>query len=366
MVISKNGALRSFKNYTGIPIQNEADLMDALNQTGLGYTVEMQAHKNARTGADTDWFDLYRADNNVQVGCGVTDRYHVIQNAEAFQPLVEIAKVETDVHIGGAFAFDGGRTAALAVDFGVMSIGDASLGDTVLKRIAFTNSHDGSGSARISITPYRLRCKNGLVSALASSAINIRHTQTAHDRMEQAARILRGIEAQMTKTETAYNVLAKTRVTKDAFAAILETLFPGKEKEGRAAKNAAEAKEAVSRYYADRDGGFLPERDTGWNAFNAVTRYTNHDSGIRVHGVGDRGLARSASVLTGKIAEKNAKALATCIDVLGIEDEISRILASVEASQADNIAAMMDAPAQAGPVVQGDGSLDSILSMMDL
>lgn len=328
--IFKNGSLRSFKDYKGIPVKNEADLVAALNRSGLNYEVEMQPHVNARIGGETGFYDVYRTDNGACLGSGLSDRFHPIQNATAFAPIVEMARGEKDVHIGGAHAWDGGRTATLAVDFGVMRIGDANRDDIVLKRIAFTNSHDGSGSARISITPFRLRCSNGLVSAMAGSAITVRHTLTADRRMEQAARILKGIGAQMVRTEVTYQALARKTVHKEHFAHILETLFPSKDKDGKAAKNAGEAKEAIAHYYQDADGGFM-ERDTGWNLFNAITRFTDHDSPIRVHGGASREDARTASVLTGAIAEKNVKALATCMNVLKVQGEIESILASMGA-----------------------------------
>jgi hypothetical protein len=211
-----------------------------------------------------------------------------------------------------------------------------------LKRIAFTNSHDGSGAARIAITPFRLRCKNGLVSAMAGSAITVRHSKTGADRMQQAARILRGIEAQMIRTEATYNALAASKVARDQFAEVLETLFPTEDKTNKAAKNATEAKEAISRYYQDADGNFM-ERNTGWNLFNSITRFTDHDSPIRANGA-DHNEARAASMLTGAIAEKNAKALATCVKVLELDDDIARILAQVETSQAAQLAAYAPAP----------------------
>lgn len=353
--IQKNGGLRSLTGYNGIPVANEADLLAALNKTGLNYTVEMEPHKNQRNGSHTGFYDVYRADNGACLGSGLSDRFNPIQNAEAFAPIADLARGESGLCIGGAHAFDGGRTAALAVDFGVMSIGDASINDTVLKRISFTNSHDGSGSARIAVTPYRLRCKNGLVSAMAAAAITVRHTRTAQDRMLQAARILRGIAAQMTRTETTYNVLARSKVNKEAFARILEMLFPSEDKSTKAAKNAVEAKGAIAAYYQDADGGFI-ERDTGWNLFNAITRYTDHDSAVRVHGTGDRSEARAASMLTGAIAEKNAKALVSCVNVLGVKDEIDEILSRIESDPVNIAMAQVSEP----------GSIDDILNRMSI
>ena len=64
--------------------------------------------------------------------------------------------------------------------------------DKVDQYILIVNSHDGSGSLKIFLTPIRVVCNNTLTMALRGrqGGYNIRHTGKLHDRLEQAREVL--------------------------------------------------------------------------------------------------------------------------------------------------------------------------------
>lgn len=318
-------------------IRTDADLLAVMKAGGLDYKVTKIPMTHPHTGEVIPFFATMREDTGAILGAGLSDRYTVIQNSDAWGMAADITKLTGGItSFAKAHTFNGGASAALQIDLGQMIVGDAKMNDVVMKRVTLKNAHDGSGSSELAVTPYRLRCKNGLsiMDKSGRLSIAIRHTATAEKRMKQTAMALAHLEKQLTATETAYNVLNKTPVTKAVIAETLEKLFPSKNKEKQAAKNAAEAKDAILHYYMDADAN-TTDRETGWNLYNAITRYTTHDAPVRSHGGGD---ARFQAMISGSIAQKAYGALSTVIDVLDVEDDIARILRSVETSQAATLA----------------------------
>jgi len=67
------------------------------------------------------------------------------------------------------------------------------VGDQVDMYLLFTNSHDGSSSIRVAITPIRVVCQNTLTYGLkaAKRTWSIRHTSGAKERLNQATMALK-------------------------------------------------------------------------------------------------------------------------------------------------------------------------------
>lgn len=324
----------------GIKIANEADLAPALARMGFDYEVEMVPRTNYRNAEDTDhgFMEVYRTDTGHLLGAGVTARYGVVQNAEQLGIITHMAKEDGGpVMIRNPHVYDNGRSISLNVDMGIMTIGNPQVGDVVLKRVTIKNSYDGSGSASIFIAPYRLKCKNGMCAATDIVGIKIPHTKTASERIKLFADTVKKIGPAMRKTEITYQVLATSVVDKEAFSRVLDALFPMEGKDKQAQKNAKEIRDIVIANYQSADGGFI-DRDTGWNLLNAVTHYTTHEAPTRVHGATTQEQARAMSQIDGSAAKLAQKAMVTIVKTLEIEDDITRMLRSVETSQAAQLA----------------------------
>ena len=94
----------------------------------------------------------------------VTDRYKVVQNTDAFSftdSLVgEGVKYET------AGSLQGGRRTWLLAKLPQRYI---ISGDEITPYLVFMNSHDGSGSIKVAMTPVRIVCENTLNLALSTA-----------------------------------------------------------------------------------------------------------------------------------------------------------------------------------------------------
>lgn len=339
-------------------IKNQEGLADLLRAHGLDYAVEMHKLRHPLRDEPIPYYASVRTDTGAVLGAGLTERYKPIQNRDGFALIADLAQERPDgVMFARGMTFDAGRVAVAQIDLGEMTIGEGRGGfvDKVRNRITWTNSHDGSGAAQVFVTPTRIVCANTLTAAMGGNAwkssagkFTIRHTKNAQARLDEARKILKVIDGSLKRTETTFQKLAFTKVTNSHIREVLERLFPTEDKTAeRGAKARTEAVEAVQHYIRSADGGKI-DPESGWNFYNSINHYMVHNSPVRVHGEDKsdkaRAQARQQSTLTGAIYDKNAKALATVVDVLGVQDEIDKILAQVETSQAAQLATYAPAP----------------------
>jgi phage/plasmid-like protein (TIGR03299 family) len=317
---------------------------------GLDYKVLTVNHKNALNGQPTHFYDVYREDTREILGSGLSSRFTTIQNDEAVEILSAFAGEAGGMVMARGMTFDGGRVAVAQIDLGEMVIGDTGRGgfkDVVKRRITWANAHDGSGRMKYFTTPTRIVCANTLTRALNGSddGFAISHTKSAEDRLRAAKRAYHIIGDRLVKTERVFQALARKRVTEDHMREYLFRLFPAEGKtESQGAKNAKEQADSVARLWRDADGGRI-DPATAWNAYNAATKHFCHSGAVRLH---DETISkeegRAKAVLFGSIAEKNGRALQTLVEVMDMEDDISRILRAVETSQAAQLATYAPQP----------------------
>lgn len=147
----------------GVRVEAAPSSEEALRLSGLDWQVVQQP---IMTTGDIP-IPGYKAnlrDTDHQVLGVVTDRYRVVQNAEAFAftdaLLGEGVKYET------AGSLQNGRKIWLLAKLPDKYIIE---GDQVEPYLVFSNSHDGSGSIKVAMTPVRVVCQNTLNLALASA-----------------------------------------------------------------------------------------------------------------------------------------------------------------------------------------------------
>jgi hypothetical protein len=68
-----------------------------------------------------------------------------------------------------------------------------------VSRLIFTNSHDGSGSAKLMAGVFRYVCSNGLVSGHSAGAASVRHLGDAAQRADELLTRVRQLAAETTK-----------------------------------------------------------------------------------------------------------------------------------------------------------------------
>lgn len=224
----------------------------------------------------------------------VGNSYKIVQNedhAEFLNTLVD----ESGAHFDTAGAINGGRTVFITMKLpGHMMVGGS---DQVDLHIAAVNTHDGTGSFAIMVTPVRIVCENTLNCAYAnhSNIFRIRHTSGLHHSLASKAREVLDMTFNYADAfQQEAEKLINTTMTFAQFEAIIEKEFGAPEDAAAASHTRANQKiEEICELFTEaqtQDG----IRDTAWAGFNALTEWNDHFAPTRGD---DRDNSRAAKAI---------------------------------------------------------------------
>lgn len=228
---------------------------------------------------------------------GVVGKIHrLIQNEELCHILDTIVD-ESGAHFETAGSLYGGRRVFVSMKMpeAVLIGGE----DAVDLYLLASNSHDGSSSLRLDVTPVRTVCRNTQRAAWgqAKKTWKIRHTKTATQRIEEARKGLEVTWKYTGEFEQVANGLAEASFSDAEFDAFLQSLLPEQESE-RARNERTKVLDGIKSVYFDS-----PTEDairgTRWGALNAVSEYVDWSSPVR----GKDSDARAVRCLTQAISE---------------------------------------------------------------
>ncbi len=184
--------------------------------------------------------------------------------------------------------------------------------DKVRPYVLLANWHDGTRTLIAQLTNVRVVCNNTLNMALSdsSSQISIRHTQTAEDRMHEAARTMGLVNQYTQEMSKVFDKMARVKLNDTQFAQYLNLLIPeNKDASDVVKKHLDEQKEAITELAQLGHGADLDTaRGTLWGAYNAFVEYVDHGSKFR----SDE--ARANSLLVGIGREKKQFAFNVAMD----------------------------------------------------
>lgn len=262
----------------GTSLHGVQSVSDAMKTADLDWEVnQAQAYIRDENG---NWIETpaivnYRSDNGMYLGT-VTERYQKVNNSEAFSFL----DVFDNYKFVSGGVVNGGKTAWVCVEVESFNV----LGDTVKQYYIFSNTHDGSGSLRVCLTPVRAVCSNTLNLALkkATRAFSLRHKGDTEGKLMMISDILRHDKEYQHEFIEQSERLALLKVSDYAVDKMLMSLFPyDSEKDSdRKIRNAVEQQDAVKHCYkADDLSDFY---GTGYGFVNAVSDMTYHSTPKRM------------------------------------------------------------------------------------
>lgn len=152
--------------------------------------------------------------------------------------------------------------------------------DKVDQYILIVNSHDGSGSLKIFLTPIRVVCNNTLTMALRGrqGGYNIRHTGKLHDRLEQAREVLGLVNKDFMAWGELAQSLVEVKLTEDEmdyyFIDTLNLTFNDK---GDLTTRSNNMLNTVKGLLANDNNRLNGMANTGWAAYNALTEAVDHN-----------------------------------------------------------------------------------------
>lgn len=206
----------------GVRVESALSSEEALEVSGLNWNVIQRPIMTSNYDPIPGYKANIRDTDNRVLGV-VTDRYRVVQNAEAFaftdSLLGEGVKYET---VG---SLQDGRKIWLLAKLPDKYIIE---GEQIEPYLVFSNTHDGSGAIKVAMTPVRVVCQNTLNIAL-SSAKRIWSTVHVGDlaaKMDEAHCTLSLAQDYMGKLGTEFSRLSKIRLTDSKVMEYIQMLLP--------------------------------------------------------------------------------------------------------------------------------------------
>lgn len=244
---------------------------DALRLAGLDWTVDQRPVYLENAAVPVPNYKANVRDRDGKVLGIVTDRYQVVQNADAFSWTDEL--IGGDVRYETAGSLREGKKIWLLAKMPAAKVA----GDDVEPYLCFSNTHDGSVAVKVCMTPVRVVCNNTLNLALSSAKRSwaMKHVGDMTAKLDEARRTLELADRYMMHLDGAALQLANVTVTDEKLEKILSEMFPLKEDATERQKNTVKAvKDEFMICY------FMPDlakfRGTGWGVVNAMADMVDH------------------------------------------------------------------------------------------
>jgi phage/plasmid-like protein (TIGR03299 family) len=200
-------------------------------------------------------------------------------------------------------------------------------GDDVKGYFLLDWSHDGQTHISGLGTAIRVVCQNTLSMALSAAAgkkwVSIRHTASAAQRIDEAAKLMAQLMAAMKFTNETFASMAAKKLNPTQLRAFVDHVVPNTSASATVAPKIAARRETVlaciaSGKGADMANQLVDTRDGGaslWAAYNGVAEYFDH---VRpAEAASEQGLKNAqASALFGGNAQQKAEALTVARQLL--------------------------------------------------
>lgn len=250
---------------------------DALKMAGLDWGVLQESIYTDAGDKIAGYKANVRSTDKKVLGV-VTDRYKVIQNAEAFE--------FTDTLLGNGVRYETAGSLAEGKKVWLLArlpreyiIG----GERISPYLVFSNTHDGSGAVRVAVTPIRVVCNNTLNLALdtAKRSWSMVHTGDIKGKIQEAKDTLFMAEEYMENLGREFERLRKVQMTDEQVKEYIELLLPlEKNATLTQLRNIKKLREDMASRYFD-----APDlQNVGNNAYrfiNAVSDFATHADPLR-------------------------------------------------------------------------------------
>ena len=209
----------------------------------------------------------------------VGNRYTPVQNLQAFSFLNAVAD-ESGAVFETAGSIDGGKKVFMTMKMPEgLQIGGVDAIDLYLMA---WNTHDGTSSFNVLVTPIRVVCQNTLTAAIGSakSTFTLRHTPRVDSKIQAARETLQLTWKYTESFEELANNLLGQKMTDKEFYSLVEKVFPIDDPESPRAVTMAETARGTLNglWKAPTQANIF---GTKWAAYNAFTEYADWAKPVR-------------------------------------------------------------------------------------
>lgn len=228
----------------------------------------------------------------------VGNRYTPIQDSDAFEFLNYLSD-ESGAVFETAGALGHGERVFMSMKF-PESMKLANGQDLVDNYIVAVNSHDGTTSFNVVVTPVRVVCQNTVRLALrsATNKISLRHTANATQKVQQARETLGIVFKYQEEFQREVDRLLAVDMSEQDFSKFVETLVPLPSRKDATQREIATIErkraEITELWNAPTQANV---KGTGWAAYNAVVEWS--DWVKRIRGEGDKDALRAERLILG-------------------------------------------------------------------
>ena len=262
----------------GTMVAEAPDSAAALRLAGLDWNV---IQKDIMTEDGEDIIPGFKAnvrDTDVSVLGIVTDRYRVVQNAEAFS--FTDALLGEGVRYESAGSLQGGRRTWVLARLPHQYIIN---GEEVSPYLVFMNAHDGSGAIKAAMTPIRVVCQNTLNLALSTAkrSWSFNHTGDISGKLEEARDTLLYAGMYMTELGKTFGKLGRIKLSDGKVTEFISALIPDADGASlQQRRNIRRMQDDLrARYYDAPD--LTDVGKNGYRFINAVSDFATHAKPLR-------------------------------------------------------------------------------------
>lgn len=261
----------------GVQVQEAPTSKQALIMAGLDWNVIQEPILTQR-GEVIPGYKINMRDYDNKILGVVSNRYKVVQNEEAFAFTDALLGEGVTYETAGSLA-EGKRTWILAKlpHHYIIS------GDEITPYLVFMNSHDGSGSIKVAMTPIRVVCQNTLNLALSTAkrCWSTNHIGNIQGKMDEARDTLKLASTYMVELGKGIEELQRKKISDQQVMEYIESFFPvSTEMSDQQIKNMRSLQNDMKIRYFD-----APDlKDVGKNGYrfiNAVSDFATHSKPLR-------------------------------------------------------------------------------------
>jgi phage/plasmid-like protein (TIGR03299 family) len=262
---------------------------DVLQLAGLDWKVErvplfVETRTQDNTSLTHDMvngnFAIRRASDSKILGI-VGNRYREIQNETALSLMDSLVTIgQMRYHTAGSL-FEGRKVWLLAQLPGVI---EPVKGDAVGRFVLLCNTHDGTGSLKVFMTPIRVVCANTMTLAMNSRepgrTVSLQHSVNIMGKLEKAREILGIAEKEYAAYGELMTAFAKVQIDEKKWDEFALHVLPDPVKLGASNLQASLRRTELRLLFENGIGQDIPGvAGTGWAAMNAVTQWVTHLAG---------------------------------------------------------------------------------------
>lgn len=255
----------------GVKVDEALSSQQAIKMAGLDWTVDAQPIQVVGGQVIDGMKANVRSSDHKVLGV-VSDRYKIVQNADAF--------AFTDILLGEGVKYETAGSLSSGKRVWLLAKMETSkvCGDDVEPYLVFTNSHDGSGAVKVAVTPIRVVCQNTLTLALSTAkrTWSTKHCGDIQGKMDDARNTLGFAASYMENLKEEADKLTQVVVLAPQFADFLIKMFPTNSKMSeRQIANVENQRKAVAEIYNHKDD-IQKFHGTAYGVLNAIADHLPH------------------------------------------------------------------------------------------